>query len=229
MTTMLLNARARLGLSGRLLAGLGLAMLLLVGLSGCATTRWVESQVSSYATEAVSTSGRTAAHLQPRYRLLRLPSQQAHAEAFAPIEEQAHLALARAGLRRDDAQPQWLVELGVEVGETLPRDWPYYAPDPFYARFGWGGMRGGWSLGMHWMMDGPPTLHRRKVSLVMRDAHSQQVVYETSAQYEDIWRSDPQLYGVLFDHALSGFPNPPSGVRTLRTELTPTAPRLVDP
>ena len=71
------------------------------------------------------------------------------------------------------------------------------------------------------MMDGPPTLYRRKVSLMLRDAASQQVVYETSAVYEDVWTDDPAIYGVLFDQALTGFPRPPAGQRKVRTEITP--------
>ena len=47
---------------------------------------------------------------------------------------------------------------------------------------------------MNWMMDAPPTLYHRKVSLVLRDAATQQVVYETSATYEDVWTRDPAIY-----------------------------------
>ena len=71
------------------------------------------------------------------------------------------------------------------------------------------------------MMDGPPTLYHRRVSLVLRDAASQQVVYETSAVYEDVWTSDPMIYGVLFDQALTGFPQPPANARRVRSEVLP--------
>ncbi|MEZ5718396.1 MAG: hypothetical protein R3E55_07955 [Burkholderiaceae bacterium] len=46
-----------------------------------------------------------------------------------------------------------------------------------------------------------PTLQRREVSLVLRDSHTQQVVYETSALHEDVWTDDPAIFGVLFDAA----------------------------
>lgn len=184
-------------------------------LAGCAGTRVVESDVSSFSTL-------TALPEPPTYRFDRLPSQQAQTAAFAPIEAQAERALARVGLRRDDAQPRLLAQLGFEGGYAYPSNWPYYATDPFYGRFGWGmGYGGRWGMGMGWMMDGPPTLYHRKVSLVLRDAASQQVVYETSAVYEDVWADDSTIYGVLFDQALSGFPQPPTGPRKLRTEITP--------
>lgn len=174
-------------------------------LAGCAGPRLVESDVSSFSTLAALPS-------PPTYRIERLPSQQAHAAAFAPIEAQAEAALARVGLRRDDAHPRLVAQLGAEGGYASPRNGPYYGPDPYYGR---------WGMGMGWMMDGPPTLYHRKVSLVLRDAASQQVVYETSAVYEDVWTSDPAIYGVLFDQALTGFPRPPEGPRKLRTELLP--------
>ncbi|HDS1774998.1 hypothetical protein NPS33_24665 [Pseudomonas putida] len=184
-------------------------------LAGCAGPRLVESDVSSFSTLSSLPS-------PPTYRIDRLPSQQAHAAAFAPIEAQADQALARVGLRRDDAHPRLLAQLGAEGGYTRPRDWPYYSPDPFYGRFGWGlGYGGRWGMSMGWMMDSPPTLYHRKVSLVLRDAASQQVVYETSAVYEDVWTDDPAIYGVLFNHALTGFPRPPAGPRKVRTEITP--------
>jgi hypothetical protein len=65
----------------------------------------------------------------------------------------------------------------------------------------------------------PPTLHRREASLVLRDAATQQVVYETSALHEDVWTDDPALFGVLFDAALSGFPQPPAGPRQVHTPM----------
>lgn len=187
-------------------------------LTACAGPRLVESDVRSYSTLSALPS-------PPTYRFERLPSQQAHPEAIASLEAEAERALAGVGLRRDDAQPRLLALIGAEGGYAVPRDWPYWSHDPFHARFGWGlgwGGRGPWGgLGMGWMMDGPPTLYHRKVSLVLRDATSQQVVYETSAVYEDVWTQDPAIYGVLFQQALSGFPQPPRTERRVRTEVLP--------
>ncbi len=187
-------------------------------LAGCAGPRLVESDVRSYSTLAALPS-------PPTYRIERLPSQQAYPDAFGAIEAEAERALARVGLRRDEAHARLVAQIGAEGGYAVPRDWPYYGPDPFYGRFGWGlGWGGrGWGLGFGsgWMMDAPPTLYHRRVTLVLRDAASQQVVYETSAVYEDVWTSDPAIYGVLFEQALSGFPQPPANVRRVRTEVMP--------
>ncbi|SDM31762.1 protein of unknown function [Oryzisolibacter propanilivorax] len=187
-------------------------------LAGCAGPRLVESDVRSYSTLATLPS-------PPTYRIERLPSQQARPEAFGAIEAEAERALARVGLRRDEAQPRLVAQIGAEGGYAVPRDWPYWSSDPFYGRFGWGlGWGGrGWGLGFgaDGLFDGPPTLYHRRVSLVLRDAASQQVVYETSAVYEDVWTQDPLIYGVLFDQALSGFPQPPSTERRVRSEVVP--------
>jgi len=185
-------------------------------LAGCAGPRLVESDVNSFSTLSALPS-------PPTYRIERLPSQEAHSAAYIPIEAQAEQALARVGLQRDDARPRLIAQIGAEGGYASPRYWPYYS-DPFYGRFGWGlgyGGRWGWGMGMGWMMDTPPTLYHRGVSLVLRDAATQQVVYETSAVYEDVWTDDPAIYGVLFNQALSGFPQPPRGRRTIRTEVQP--------
>ena len=192
---------------------LGLAAVLA---AGCATVREVDSQVQSWSTL-------TTPSAPPTYRLDKLPSQQAAAQAFAPIEALAHAALQRAGLQRNDAQPSLIAEVGVRSGQALP-DWPHYPP----AWWGWGPGRG-WRPGMRagaMLREMPPTLHRREVSVELRDARTQQVVYETSALFEDVWTDDPAVFGVLFDAALSGFPQPPQGPRQVRLPLAPTgAPR----
>ena len=54
-------------------------------------------------------------------------------------------------------------------------------------------------------------------------------MYETSATYEDVWTRDPAIYGVLFDQALSGFPQPPQGQRSVRTEVMPDTGRPAPP
>lgn len=190
-------------------------------LAGCATgPRLVESEVNSFSALATLPEPAT-------YRIELLPSQQAFAQDFSPIVAQAEQALARVGLVRDEAHARLVVQLGAEGGRVFPREWPYFG-GPMGPRFGWGlGMgwgrrwHGGMGMGMGWMRDAPPLLYHRQVTLVMRDAASQQVVFESSATYEEVWTSDPLIYGVLFDQALRGFPQPPQGRRTERTEVLP--------
>lgn len=179
-------------------------------LAGCSTTRVVEGQVQSFSTLAAAPSPAT-------YRIDRLPSQQTPAfDAIAALAEQS---LGRIGLQRDDATPKLLVQIGVQAG-TVPRYDPYYGPHGFYGPYPWGfggGWYGrGWGMGGLWRMGEPTPLHRRAVSLVMRDAATQASVYETSAVHEDVWVADPAVFGILFDAALTGFPQPPAGPREVR-------------
>ncbi len=190
-------------------------------LAGCSTAnRLVEGQVQSFSTLAAMPAPAT-------YRIERLPSQQT--PAFDAIAALAEKSLARAGLQRDDAAPRLLVQLGAQA-DTVPRHDPFYPDGPYYGPYGpgpwgFGGWHGrGWGVHGVWRFQEPTPLHRRAVSIVMRDATTQAVVYETSAVHEDVWVSDPAVYGVLFDAALNGFPKPPQGPRQVRLPLVPPTP-----
>ena len=192
-----------------------LAALVAATLAGCGAPRLVEGQVQSFSTL-------TAAPAPATYRIERLPSQQT--PAFDPIAALADQALARVGLQRDDAAPGLLVQIGTESG-TTPR-YDLHGPYGFYGPGPWGyGGYGPWSGGAGWGMRGlwsmgPPTpLYRRVVSVVMRNARTQAIVYETAAVHEDVWVQDPAVYGVLLDAALTGFPAPPAGARVVRLPL----------
>ena len=201
---------------------LGLAAA--AALAGCSSPRLVEGQVQSFSTLAAVPAPAT-------YRIDRLPSQQT--PSFDPIAALADQALARVGLLRDDAAPGLLVQIGTESGTTprydLGAPYGFYGPGPWGYVGGYSGGYGGWYGGGAWGMRGlwsmgPPTpLYRRAVSVVMRNASTQAIVYETSAVHEDIWVQDPTVYGVLFDAALTGFPKPPGGMRQVRLPLPATA------
>lgn len=190
---------------------LGLA----AALTGCSSTRLVDGQVQRFSTLAAMPAPAT-------YRIERLPSQQN--PAFDTLAALAEQSLARAGLQRDDAAPRLLVQIGIQA-DSVPRYdslrgpgfYGFYGPPPWAWRDGWG-------LHGFWRMAEPTPLYRRAVSLVLRDATTQAIVYETSAVHEDTWVSDPAVYGVLFDAALNGFPQPPGGARQVRLPLTPTTP-----
>ena len=191
-------------------------------LTGCSTIREVNSTVQSY-------SSMSTLPQPPTYRLETLPSQQDQVH-FPAIEAQAQQALAHVGLRRDDSNPSLVVQ--IRATAKYARDyasWPYY--DPYWGpRWGWGvGYGRGWGMGFggSMMFDGPPLEYYRAVSIVMRDIKTQQIVYETSAQRQDVWTDDPAIFGILFDAALTGFPKPPQGARTVRTVIQPPAPAAV--
>ena len=192
-----------------------------LALTGCATgTATITSQVQSY-------SSMQGIALPATYRMEILPSQ-AQQESFSQIEYAAQAALERVGLHRD-VRPD-LARLVVQVGASATEARAQHPSfDPYYygPRFGWGlGYGGGWQgqWGMNWMMaDVPPLVQVRAVKLVLRDAQSQRIVYETSAQYDEVRVDEARIWQVLFDAALTGFPFPPAGPRQV------TAPRYAAP
>jgi hypothetical protein len=195
---------------------LGIAALTATALlAGCSTVREVNSTVQSY-------SSLGGIPVPPTYRLETLPSQQGQM-SFPAVEAQAQQALARVGMTRDDSRPSLVVQISAVA--RYARDyasWPYY--DPYWGpRWGWGMSYGrgfGWGMGGG-MFNEPPLEYYRAVSLVMRDIKTQQIVYETSAQRQDVWTDDPAIFGILFDAALTGFPKPPQGARNVRTVIQP--------
>jgi len=187
-------------------------------LAGCASgPRQITSNVQSYASMA-------GVQLPATYRMELLPSQ-TQQQSFAKVEAAAEKALQRVGLTRDP-RPD-LARLVVQVGATASQGRAYHpAYDDWYygPRFGFGMGFGGprMGMGMNWM-DAPPMVYYRGVKLVLRDQQTQKIVYETSAAYDEVWMDDNVIWNVLFDAALTDFPNPTQGSRTVRTTLTPPA------
>jgi len=180
-------------------------------LAGCANVREVRSTVRTYST--------LAALPEPAlYRLELLPSQRAVPAQFGAIEALAQQALAHAaGLQRDDANATLVVHIGVDARELRERaDWPHGVYGTYGAPLWWGwpysvrawGWYGGWHGSFY---DRAPLEYYRAVSIVMRDAATQSIVYETSAATRNVWNDDPAIFGVLFDAALSGFPKASEG------------------
>lgn len=187
-----------------------------LALAGCATgPREITSSVSSYSTLA-------QLPVPPTYRMELLPSM-AQQQSFALIERQAEQALQRVGMVRDEAPGKAKLVVQVMAAASYGRasNWPYYGgPSPMFGwGLGYGGGRWGGGMGMGWMMDVPPMVYYRSVKLVMRDQQTQKIVYETSAAYDEVWTDDRVIYSVLFDAALTGFPNPPQGDRAVRSTI----------
>jgi hypothetical protein len=184
-------------------------------LTGCATTRVVNSQVRAVATVPAG------AQLQgAKYRFERLPLQANNPEAGL-AEQQAEQALAAVGLVRDDAQAQLSVQVSFNNTQYIYDPAGRLGAYPWrpYGSLGFG-RHGVWGYNMGWGMPPPPlTDYRREVSLVLRDLRSGQVVYETHASHYGIWRDSEPIFATLFKAALANFPNPPAGVQRVNIEI----------
>jgi hypothetical protein len=195
--------------STRFAAWIAAAALLL--LSGCATTYTLDNTVQSF-------SQLTALPSPASYRFERLPSQQ---DLTQPqLEAMADPALTQAGLKRDDANPRYSVQISARLERTLS-PWA----DPWDRGWGWGGGLGwrrhhwGAGLGMWSPYDSPPWYHR-EVNVIVRDLGANRVVFESRAINDGPWRDSMNVLPAMFQAAMQGFPNPPPGPRTVNIELT---------
>ncbi|MFW5329825.1 DUF4136 domain-containing protein [Hydrogenophaga sp. ZJX-1] len=208
-----------------------LAALSVLALGGCASVyrvdnavesfpRWSEATVTGQAPAAVPTAPQS-------YRFDRLPSQtrgQAAADQDQ-LEQLARAALGQVGwqLAEPGAPARWTVQVGAAT-LRLP-----YAPweSPWDRRWGGFGLMGRdyvvtgsghviWTP-MFMPMDWP--YYQRKVSLLIRQAGSGEVVYETHAAHDGRWNSSPELWRAMLDAALQGFPTPPAGTRQVNVDL----------
>ena len=176
-------------------------------LTGCASTRLVDSDVQSFSQLA-------GAPARATYSFERLPSQQAQGAQQSAVEEQARLALAKVGLRQDSAAPFYRVQAHARIDLQA---YPDYWDGPGW---GWGGLGVGRGFyGGLSMRFPPPTLYRREVGLILREAATGNVVYETRAVHEGVWTDNPAVFAAMFDAALSGFPTPPTGPRRIVLEI----------
>jgi len=189
-------------------------------LAGCAGPYLVENNVQAF-------SSLPAVPDQPRYRFERLPSQQA-APLQTQLEALADPALFRAGLRRDDAAPNYSVQVSARVQRVPSPYAPPYVYDPWYGGWGWGGGMGFYGPGYGlWApfpsMDSP--WYSREVAVVLRELASNKVVYESRASSDGPWWNNEQVLPAMFDAALQGFPAASPGPRRVSVQVVPPPPR----
>jgi hypothetical protein len=183
------------------LRALALAGIAAVLLAGCATSYRLDNTVQSF-------SGLQALPANPTYRFERLPSQVAQ-PGQDQLEALADPALFNAGLRRNDATPNFSVLVTARVTRVLS-PWP----DPWGYPYGWGWGYRGW--GPYW---GPPYPYSdqpwfiREVGVLVRDIGSNKVVFESHANSDGPWLDSPTALAAMFQAAMQGFPNPPQGPR----------------
>jgi hypothetical protein len=173
-------------------------------LAGCASTYMLESEVLAF-------TSLTALPEQPGYRFERLPSQQVPGQA--ELENMADPALHRAGLRRDDANPKYSVQIGVRVQQVM---------SPWARPWGpWGGW-GSYHRGFYYrplMSDYDWIWYQREVSVVVRELSSNRVVFESRATSDGPSVGGVPVLQAMFDAALQGFPTPPTGPFRVNTPV----------
>jgi hypothetical protein len=175
-----------------------------VWLSGCASIWRVDSDVQSFSSLGAVAPGTAI-------RFDRLPSQQADAATQNALEALAAPALAQVGLVPGTA-PRFGVELAIQTLVIYP-DTGRWGPGPIWygpGRWGWPGRP------LAWMSE--PTRYQHQLKLVLRAVDGGQVVFESRAAHEGFGGRIEDVLPAMFQAALQGFPNPPSGLRTVRIE-----------
>lgn len=205
-----------------------LAIAATAALVGCA------SGPTTYTASVQSYASMASVQLPTTYRIELLPSQIRNQDNFAVIENAAAAALNSVGLQKAANPTQAHLVVQIDAISVVNPSAPGYDPALYGppGMYGWGfghpWAPGPWGAGP-WGGPGPgmwaaesafPIIHR-SVNVVMRNAKTQGIVYETSAQYNDMQSQDPQIWTMLFSAALNDFPNPPQGVRQVQTTIVP--------
>ena len=201
--------RAGVGKLGLLLAGLAVLLA-----SGCALPRRIDTDVQSSAYPGAMTA--------QSYRFVRAGTLDNPAWQER-LETMAALALERAGLHSGDAHAQYTAQIDASVqshplgpaGNSAHTSW--FAHDTHSAQTGQQGQE------MHHGHGGsssPETIwYLHAVHLVLRDAASGRVVYDSTASFDGPWSDSENLLPTIVAAALDAYPQPPAGLRKIVVEL----------
>lgn len=187
------------------LAGLAVAAMLL---TGCATSRNVDSEVRSFAGTTPIATGAT-------YRFERLPSQDPKAQEL--LEAAAQRALAAKGLVRVDDKANYSVEVRLDAEVLLSDSMGHWANSSFPDRIVLAPDGSVWRQVRRPLMD--PRWYRRTVQVVIRDLANGNVAYDTRATNDSPWSDTPNLIAPLMEAALHDFPKSESKHKTITVVL----------
>lgn len=181
-------------------------------MTGCATKRLVDSDVTAFSNWSAAPPGPGTP-----YRFERLPSQQLVGAQQDLVDGLAQKALAKVGLTLDSPAARYSVHvmLTTLVVDRLPYDGYGFGR---LGVFGGHGYRGG-AFGMSYPMYFPEPYFRRELHIVMRDLSNGQIVFETRALHDGIWSDTLAVLPAMLDAALLGFPQPAPGPRRVNIEI----------
>ena len=181
--------------------------MLVLLLSGCATSRMIDSEVQSY-------SGSAPAVTPATYRFERLPSQ-AQSEFQNQLELAAEKALATQGLTRGDSAPRYSIQVALRV-EQYNR-YPYHPNRQLGFMGSEPGLPWGTSPFYSPLLSMEPPWYRQVVHIVLREAANGQVAFESTAAHEGPWSDTSNLLPALMDAAMREYPA--AGSRKITIEL----------
>ena len=183
-----------------------------VVLTGCATSRNIDSEVRSFGGPTPITAGAT-------YRFERLPSQDPKAQE--PLELAAQKVLTAKGMLRSDGPARYSVQVRLDASVLLPDALQRWANSPFYDRIVIGPDGSVWRQVRRPLLD--PTWYRHSLQVVVRDLGDGSVAFDTRAVHESPWSDTPNLIAPLIQAALSDFPQAQPAAKTVVVELPASA------
>jgi Domain of unknown function (DUF4136) len=199
-------------------------LALVVTLTGCATPRSLDSDVSTYSQWPADRKPST-------YAFERLPSQQVRAEEQQVLEDAARAAIEAAGFTpaADAAMADVSVQLGARISSGAR--WPYDNPIWWQGSLGLTHRRGafgysigfgGPGLGFRWAA---PLSYDREVAVLMRDRPSGQALFEARASNNSNSAAFNSVLPAMFAAALKDFPSGGVNPRRVTVDIAkPAAP-----
>ena len=205
-------------------------------LTGCGSVRLVDSEVTAYSQFGTSSApvpsssppasaiaAPAPSSLPATFRFERLPSQQSLGENQSRLEGVAASALAKWGfvhLPERAGRPAPIVQYMVQIGARTVRTYTGFG-DAF-----------GWMPGRDYVVTGggrvipvamspwrESPFYQREMSLLIRSAQDNRVVFETHARHDGRWADSDAILPAMFEAALQGFPMPPAGPRRVNIEI----------
>lgn len=195
-------------------------------LTACAGLSRVDNTVQSFARWDATASGAAARDGVPagpqRYRFERLPSQADGAGGQAQLEALARTLLQSHGwtLAENDTAARWTVQVSASTVRS-PRD-PWNDPwGPWFLRGHVVAGNGHVFFAPMFAFPPDPPDQQRQVALLIREAGTGRLVYETRAEHVSRWNGTPALWQAMLEAAMRDFPQPPQGPRRVVVELAP--------
>jgi hypothetical protein len=180
-----------------------------IALTGCASTRLIDTQVNSFAPQPIAPGA--------SYQFERLPSQAANPASQDKLEALAQDALLKVGLSQKDGAGLRVQVSAVQRQETTSTDGGMHLGVGLGWMFGNGSIGIGHGGALFPGLDSQ-TSYWRQVSLVVRDATGA-VVFESHASNDGVWSDSDAVLAAMLDAALDGFPTPPTGLRRVNIEI----------
>ena len=195
------------------LASASLALATVV-LSGCATSRNIDSEVRSFGGPMPIAAGAS-------YRFERLPSM-AQSPTQDALETATAKVLASKGLVRNDASARYTVQVRLDVDRVAPDRYPFGMDSRFSDRIVLAPDGSLWQRVRRPLTD--PIAYRHAAHIVVRDIAAGSAVFETQAVQEGPWSDTPNLLEPIVEAALRDYPQTSPAPKNITVVLPAASP-----